>query len=63
MGRSRLLDGNSSIGFRGVQSHEEQIDNLLIDEVVITPDVFFIDLQTGSRALAPSLFIPQASIY
>jgi hypothetical protein len=39
-GKVPLLDGNSSIGFCLAQSHQGQSDNLLIDEVAITRDVF-----------------------
>jgi hypothetical protein len=63
-GKVWLLDGNSSIGFCGVQSHDEQVDNLLIDEVVITPEVFFIDLQTGSREEKCSIWwVPWTRLY
>jgi hypothetical protein len=41
---------NSAVGLRRVLSHKEQIENLLVNKVVITPDILLVDLQARGRS-------------
>src|ERR1700730_18524887 len=60
------LYSDSVIGLRRVLGYEEQIDCFLVDELVVTLDVLFIDVQAGSgskkmlylvRALKPFVWL------
>ena len=49
-GKVARFDGDSVISLRRVLGHEKQVGYFLVDEIVVTLDVFFIYIQLGRGA-------------